>query len=294
MNNQTPDKFLDIPEKYSDYKTARAVVISVPYEATVSYGCGTKFGPKAIIEASGHVELYDEELGCEPFKMGIATLDELPLDGRKTSEIATVIGPTIAKVIADGKLPVILGGEHSITPAVMGAVKSAHGELTIVQFDAHADLREEYEGDRMSHACAMARAREFCDVVHVGIRNISAEEAELAKREEIKIFYAHRIRENGEWMKEVVEAVQTKKVYITFDVDAFDASVMPATGTPEPGGLFWHQVTELLKLVIAQKSVVGFDFVELAPIKGFHSYDFTVAKLVYKCLGWWWKLSGHQ
>jgi agmatinase len=196
-----------------------------------------------------------------------------------------LVADAISKIIADKKFPIMLGGEHSITPAAVRAVHDVHGDVCVVQFDAHADLRQEYEGEKMSHACAMARVREICPAVQLGIRNLSVEEARWAKEENFPIFYAHKMRHSSDWMGEAIAKIPTKKVYVTIDVDAFDSSLMPATGTPEPGGLGWYQVTDFLKLLAKEKKIVGFDFVELAPLKGLHACDFLVAKLAYKCIG---------
>ncbi|MFH0799954.1 MAG: agmatinase [Pseudomonadota bacterium] len=279
--------FLGLSEKYSAYDKARVAVLPVPYEATVSYGRGTAKGPSAIIAASSQVEFYDEELGCEPYEAGIATLEPLMVAGLAPAAMRGRVVPAVKKIISDGKLPFVLGGEHSITPAVVLAVHAVHGHVTVVQFDAHADLRQEYEGEPMSHACAMARVRDICPVVHLGIRNISKEEAKLASREKFPIFYAKDMHRSDDWMEEAIKAIGTEKVYATIDVDAFDSSVMPATGTPEPGGLGWYQVVDFLRLLCRRKRVVGFDVVELAPLDGMRACDFLAAKLAYKCIGYW-------
>lgn len=281
MNN-----FLGIPGEFSSYEKSRVAVLSVPYEATVSYGKGTAKGPQAIIHASSQVELYDEELGCEPYTMGISTLEPLLVGSLAPLKMAERVEKAVAGILADGKLPVVLGGEHSITPPVVSAVSKIHKNLTVVQFDAHADLRDEYEGEKMSHACAMARVREICPAVQLGIRNISAEEATWAKKENFPIFYAQEIHSSNSWMEDAIAKISTDDVYLTIDVDAFDGSILPATGTPEPGGLDWYEITGFIRKLSQQKNVVGFDLVELSPITGFHAYDFLVAKLAYKCIGY--------
>ncbi len=287
MSHDKSSNFLGLDPSLSAYDSASVAVLPIPYEATVSYGRGTARGPSAIIEASQQVELYDEELSCEPCDVGIATLDPVEVAGVAPSKLTEVVAPAVAKILSDGKLPLVFGGEHSVTPAVVSAVVKAHPDITVVQFDAHADLRSEYEGERMSHASAMARVREMAPAVQVGIRNISEEEAHVAGREGMGIFFAKEMRRDESWMKRALEHIETDEVYVTIDLDAFDSSVMPATGTPEPGGMDWYQVTDFLRMVAASKRVVGFDVVELAPIAGFHACDFLAAKLAYKCIGYW-------
>jgi len=256
----------------------------VPYEATTSYGKGTKNGPRAIIEASSQVELFDDEFADEPYDVGVATLDPLELSGVGPANLSSHVSPQVKKILSDGKWPMILGGEHSITPAVMPAFKHSGADLTVVQFDAHADLRDEYLGEPMSHACAMARTLEFYPTVQIGIRNFSSQGFAYSKKAETKIISANTVKFDSEWMDEMISSIKTNDIYITFDVDVFDASIIPATGTPEPGGLDWSNVIDGLRRLFFKKNVLGIDIVELSPIKGFHSYDFTIAKLAYKCI----------
>jgi N1-aminopropylagmatine ureohydrolase len=290
MVHSPPEQnFLGLPPEQSDPSTARVAVLPVPYEGTVSYGGGTAFGPAAIIRASQQVELYDEELRGEPCAIGVATLPPLSVQGIAPSQLAAHIVPAVQGIAAGGRFPILLGGEHSITPPAVEAMLASHPELTVVQFDAHADLRETYEGERMSHACAMARVRERCAAVQVGIRNLSLEEAQWAERAALPIFYAHEMRGASHWQDEALARIATDEIYITFDVDAFDASLMPATGTPEPGGMGWYDAVDFLRLLFAHKRVVGMDIVELAPIAGLHACDFLAAKLAYKCIGFLWQ-----
>lgn len=287
MTPITSNNFLGLSSEQADYSCARIAILPVPYEKTVSYKGGTAKGPAAIIEASTQVELYDEELASEPFMIGVATLEPLKVQGLATPQMSERVSLAVAKIIADGKAPFIFGGEHSITPAIVKAVKSAHGDVTVVQLDAHADLRQEFEGDRLSHACAMARVREMCPAVQVGIRSLSSEEALWVKRDNLPVFFAHEMRAISKWIDDAVRKISTEKVYITIDIDAFDASIMPATGTPEPGGMSWYDVTSFIKKITEAKQVVGFDLVEFSPIPGLHACDFTAAKLAYKCIGYW-------
>ena len=286
MSQKAPANFLGIPEEFSAYERAAFVVIPVPYEHTVSYGGGTAKGPQAMIEASAQVELYDEELGFEPYEAGVATLPALDVAGKPPREMARLVSRAVAGVLAGGKIPVVLGGEHSITPPAVASVKEAFKDITVVQFDAHADLRQEYEGEPMSHACAMARVREICPAVQVGIRNLSSEEASWVSREKLPVFFAHEMRRDPGWIARALEAIKTERVYVTIDLDAFDSTAMPATGTPEPGGMSWYDVIDFLRLISKERRVVGFDVVELAPAKNLHACDFLAAKLTYKCMGY--------
>lgn len=279
-------QFLGLSDEKSLYKNAKVAVLPVPYEATVSFGKGTKGGPAAIIDASVEVERYDEELECEPHEVGIATLPPLEVDGVSPGDVSQIIMPAVSRLLADGKWPLILGGEHTITSPIVMAFHEVYPDLTVVQFDAHADLRPEYMGTPMSHACAMARVREICPAVQVGIRNISKGEADAAREGNYPIIYAGEIHRDDSWMERALASIKTEHIYITIDVDAFDASILPATGTPEPGGMNWYQVTRFLRMLNEGRDVIGVDLVELAPIKGLHAYDFLVAKLAYKCIGY--------
>ncbi|HPM40973.1 MAG TPA: agmatinase [bacterium] len=286
MSQKTPANFLGIPEEFSAYEKAAFAVIPVPYEHTVSYGGGTANGPSAIIEASAQVELYDEELRFEPYEAGVATLPALDVAGKPPREMARLVSRAVAGVLSDGKIPIVLGGEHSVTPPAVASAKETFRDITVVQFDAHADLRQEYEGEPMSHACAMARVRETCPAVQVGIRNLSAEEAAWVSREGLPLFFAHEMRRSPNWMARAIDAIGTELVYVTIDLDAFDSTAMPATGTPEPGGMSWYDVVDFLRLISKERRVVGFDVVELAPAKNLHACDFLAAKLIYKFIGY--------
>ena len=287
MTHATSTNFLGISDASASYDTAKIAVLPVPYEHTVSYGGGTARGPAAIIEASAQIEFYDEVLGGEFQEIGIATLPALELAGLAPDRMRAAVSSAVAGIVADGKLPLMLGGEHSITPAAVEAVAKAHPDITVVQFDAHADLRQEYQGEPWSHACAMARVRDLCPAVQVGIRNISEPEMAWVRREKLPVFFAHEMRRNPRWMHEALAAIATEKVYVTVDLDAFDSSLMSATGTPEPGGMNWYDVVDFLQLIFETKRVAGFDIVELAPVAGLHACDFLAAKLAYRCIGLW-------
>ena len=267
---------------------AKVVVVPFGLEKSVSYGAGTKNGPKEIIKASYQVELFDEDLNKEPYKyIGIKTLKPFPIKKNLKSAI-NQLSEINAKIISKNKFPLVLGGEHSITPGSIKPLTEKYDELTILHFDAHADLREEYNGEKFSHACAIKRCLDFKNVkvVSFGIRNLSFQEMKFYNdnQNRIKIFWA---KDKKEWnIKKISEMFLNKTVYITFDVDGFDSSLMPATGTPEPGGLFWDDVIPLIKIVCKNSNVVGADINELSPIKNFDSYNFLVAKLAYKILSY--------
>ncbi|MDD5594043.1 MAG: agmatinase [Candidatus Margulisbacteria bacterium] len=253
---------------------SKFAIIACPHEATTSYGQGTKAGPAAILKALPYVENFDEELGREMVAKG--SLEILK------SVTVTSLGSRVARLLKEEKIPVILGGEHSITPIAVKAFAGRYKNLSVLQLDAHADLRDSYKGKKNSHACALRRVLEICPAVQVGIRSLSIEEWEWAKKtgQIDKIHFAEKLE-----LVDKIEHQLRKDVYITIDVDVFDPAVIPATGTPEPGGLFWYEVLDILKGVCATKNVVGFDVVELSPRRGDIASDFTAAKLVYKLIG---------
>ena len=266
----------------------KVVVVPFGLERSVSYGGGTRNGPKEIIKASHQVELFDEDLNKEPYKsIGIKTLKPFPIK-KKLEAAINQLADINEKIISKSKFPLVLGGEHSITPGSIKPFTEKHKELTLLHFDAHADLREEYNGEKFSHACAIKRCLDFKNVkvISLGIRNISAPEMTFYNnnKERIKIFWA---KDKNKWnLNEITDILSKKNVYITFDVDSFDSSIMPATGTPEPGGLLWEDVLPILKIICKNSNVVGADINELAPIKNFDSYNFLVAKLAYKILSY--------
>lgn len=274
--------FFDLPSAGAN---ARFVIVPVPYERTTTYGKGTANGPAAILEASQQVELYDDELDREPSDAGIGAVDPISVDGSPDDVLARVES-AVAEIAGRAQIPIILGGEHSITPAAVRGVGRHTENLTVVQLDAHADLREDYEGTLLSHACTMARVRERYPAVQVGIRSLSAPEAELIQRERMSVFFARDMLESDTWMTEALKAVHTDAIYVTIDVDAFDPAVIATTGTPEPGGMGWYQTLAFLRKLMGEKRVVGFDIVELAPREGNHASDFAAAKLLYKCIGY--------
>ena len=276
--------FLGIDNKF-DIKQ-KSVVIPFGLEKTVSYGGGTKNGPKEIIKASHQVELYDEELNCEPFKViGVKTIKPFKINNNINKALKQ-ISLLNQKSIEKNLFPLTLGGEHSITAGCIEPFVKKFKNVTILQFDAHADLRNSYNNQKYSHASAMRRCLDFknVDLISIGIRNISKEEIRFLKKNDsrIKIFWA---KDQKKWnLKYFKRLIKNKNVYLTFDVDGLDYSIMPATGTPEPGGLFWYETLSLIKTTFKNANVIGADINELAPIKGFNSYNFLVAKLAYKIL----------
>jgi len=278
--------FLGIDNKFN-FKE-KAVVIPFGLEKTVSYGSGTKNGPKEIIKASHQVELYDEELNCEPYKkIGIKTLKPFKID--KNIKIALKKISDINSKILDKKLfPITFGGEHSITPGCIAPFANKFKKICLLHFDAHADLRESYNGEKFSHASAIKRCLDHknVSVISFGIRNISSSEIPFLKKnsKRINIFWA---KDKAKWnLIKFKKLIKNKTVYLTFDVDGFDSSIMPATGTPEPGGLLWDETLDIIKIAAKNSNIVGADINELAPIKGFNSYNFLVAKLAYKILSY--------
>ena len=276
--------FLGIDNKF-DIKQ-KSVVIPFGLEKTVSYGGGTKNGPKEIIKASHQVELYDEELNCEPFKViGVKTIKPFKIN-KNINKALKQISLLNQKSIEKNLFPLTLGGEHSITAGCIEPFVKSYKNVTILQFDAHADLRNSYNNQKYSHASAMRRCLDFknVDLISIGIRNISKEEIPFLKKNDsrIKIFWA---KDQKKWnLKYFKRLIKNKNVYLTFDVDGLDSSIMPATGTPEPGGLFWYETLSLIKTTFKNANVIGADINELAPIKEFNSYNFLVAKLAYKIL----------
>ena len=267
---------------------AKAIVIPFGLEKTVSYGSGTKNGPKEIIKASHQVELYDEELNCEPYKkIGIKTLKPFKIDKnivKALKQISKINEENLKKKI----FPLVLGGEHTITPGCIAPFAKKYDKLCLLHFDAHADLRESYNGNQFSHASAIRRCLDYknISVISFGIRNISSSEIYFLNKNSsrIKIFWS---KNKKKWdLKKFKKLIKNKTVYLTFDVDGLDSSVMPATGTPEPGGLFWDETLDIMKIAFKNSNIVGADINELSPIKGFDSYNFLVAKLAYKILSY--------
>lgn len=287
-----PDSnFLAIPEEVSTLDNAQIVILPAPYEHTTSFGKGAANGPQAILNASAYVEFYDDEFDKEVcFNNGIATIQPVDFSNNFDEKAIETVFDVVNELITKRKFVVTLGGEHTISIAPIKAHHKAHPNMSLLQFDAHSDLRDTYEESPYSHACAMARVCEFFpaeNITQVGIRAQCIEEAKFIKEHNIHTFYASGIRNNkygDNWIEQVVSTLNDE-IYITFDLDAFDPAIIPSTGTPEPDGLTYQNVLDLLWAIKnANKSIVGFDVVELAPIPGFHHPDLTAARLVYKIL----------
>jgi agmatinase len=283
------------PEQAVSYEQAKAVIIPFGLEASVSYGGGTARAPQAMIDASPELELFDETLWCEPYKeIGIVTLPPVEI-ARPNAAALKQVEEIVEQVLSDGKFPMTFGGEHSITAGTIRPFARRYDDLAILHFDAHADLRDGYLGEHYSHAAALRRCVDDAEVkgqghnitlVSCGIRNISASEIPFyeANKHRIHIYWGHQM---AQWdVEQIVSHLKGRNVYLTFDVDGFDASIMAATGTPEPGGLFWNDAMKIIKRATQVCNLVGADVNELAPIDGFHSYDFLAAKLAYKILSY--------
>ena len=266
-------------------RDAKFVVIPVPYDLTSTYQSGSRRGPAAIIEASTNMELYDEELKKETYLAGIHTTLPVAIDARGPKNMVNIVRKKISRIVKLNKIPVMLGGEHSITLGAVQAVIEKYPELTVLQFDAHADLRDTYQGSPYSHACVARRISEICPLVQVGIRSMSKGEGDFLPQSKVKSYSADFVLEKKNWAETVCKDLRGD-VFITIDLDVFDPSIMPATGTPEPGGIYWKDILHLLKLVSASCNIRGFDVVELAPLPGVVAPDFMAAKLIYRTMGY--------
>jgi agmatinase len=280
------DNFLGIEQEFSTYEKSRVAVWPIPYEKTTSYGTGTRHGPRAIISASQYVEFYDDDNDYEPYRIGIHTLPEMT-EISQLEELKGIdrIYQLSRKYLADDKFLLTLGGEHTLSSPIIRALKEKFPDLSVLQIDAHADLRDTYEGTPYSHASIMRRVMDICPAVQVGIRSISREEKEAARSLPTKIFYAKDIVGRADWIPHAVASL-SDHVYFTVDVDGLDPCLVPTTGTPEPGGLGWYDVIGLLRETARSKKIVAADIVELMPVEGIHAPDFLCAKLAYKIISY--------
>lgn len=274
--------FGGIPEENAQYASSKVVLVPVPYDGTSTYGKGADKGPDAILDAAENMELYDIETGTEVYLNGIFLAPAVTEDASAEAMVEAV-DQAISKYLQDGKFVSMLGGEHSVSIGSMRAFRRKYPNLNVLQFDAHSDLRPEYLGTPFNHACAMHEAARESKAVQVGIRSMDTVELPFVKKE--NFFTSYAIRSNPNWKEDVLARLEGD-VYITIDLDAFDPSIMPSTGTPEPGGLFWNETLDLLKMVYKKCNVVGFDIVELAPIEGFSGPDFMASKLYYKLIAY--------
>lgn len=280
-------------EVISNYKQSEVVILPIPYEKTTSYRKGCEHGPDAILCASDQLECYDEELGIETcFQSPIFThdyiADTLINDQLTPEEMLKITSETVTKLVKDGKFVIAIGGEHAITTGVvMGYQQVIDEPFTVIQIDAHGDMRQEYEGTIHNHACVMRRVLELgLPTLPIAIRAICREEADLIKEKGIPVTWGREIQTNTDWIKDALSHVKTKKVFLTIDLDGIDPSLIPAVGTPEPGGLSWYETLTFLKLVFSRFEVIGCDVMELAPLKESVVSEFTTAKLIYKIIGY--------
>lgn len=288
MDNNIQKKFLDLEDEYSSFKKAKAAILQVPYDKTTTYIHGTKDGPAAIIDSSKYLERFDDELNQETFRIGLHTMEPLAVEGLEPEALLEKVRASTAEMVKANKFPILLGGEHSVSIGAVKALKDAYPDLSVLQLDAHYDMRDTYFGSKLNHGCVARRISEICPIVQVGMRSYSREEKDFLASQpngRIKSINVYDILEMPMW-KDKTSASLSEHVYITLDLDVFDPSMAPAVGTPEPGGLGWYEIIDLLKGVAKDKKVVGFDIVELCPIKGNIASDFLAAKLLYRLLGY--------
>lgn len=278
-----PQNFGGLEDEFAALERARAVVLPVPYDFSTTYQGGTRWGPRAILSASQNMELWDEELG-PTYRSGIHTLPEMEPTAEGPEAMAQRVEQATAWILDQGKLPVVLGGEHSITAGAARAALRKYPKLSVLQLDAHADMRDRYLDSRFSHACVMRRVRELAPAASVGIRSFSEEEAQQLRLRPVPMWSTRQFRAlQGDWTP--ILSALTDDVFVTFDLDALDPGILPGTGTPEPGGLDWYEAVDLLARVSAKKRIVGFDVVELSPIAGQVASDFLAARLTYRMIG---------
>lgn len=271
-------QFGDFEANFTSYENAKAVILPVPYDGTSTWIKGADKGPQALLDASYNLEFYDIETQSEAYRNGIHTTNAIQEKSSPEKMTAAVENRT-KELLKDNKFPIIIGGEHSVSIGAIQAVSDRYKNISVLQLDAHTDLRDEYMGSKYNHACVMARAKEHCNYTQVGVRSMDTIEIPNIKKGQI--FYAEDIYNSEDWQKKAISTLN-EQVYITVDLDVFDPSIMPSTGTPEPGGLLWYQVIEFLKQVFVQRNVVGFDIVELCPNTNAKASDFLAAKLLYK------------
>ncbi len=276
------NNYAGIPDQYAKLETAKTVLIPVPYDGTSTWQKGADKGPEAFLNASENMELYDIETDTEVYKNGVYLADAVT-ENTSPEAMVEAVHQTTKKYINKNKFVTIFGGEHSISIGTIRAFNECFNNLTVLHIDAHADLRKEYEGSSCNHACAVYEASQTTNLIQVGIRSMDVSEKSVMNPD--KTFFAHDMATNDYWVEDVIDQL-TENVFITFDLDAIDPSLMPSTGTPEPGGLFWYETLDFLKKVFEAKNIVGFDIVELCPNKHEKSSDFLAAKLYYKMLSY--------
>lgn len=286
----TKKTYAGIPEKYARLDDAKVVLIPVPYDGTSTWQKGADKGPEAFLHASENMELYDIETKSEPYKKGVYLAPAIT-ENSSPEKMVEAVHKITKNYIKQGKFVTLFGGEHSISIGSIRAFKECFDNLTVVQLDAHADLRSEYEGSKCNHACAVYEASKTTNLIQVGIRSMDV--SELEHMDETQVYFAHDMVNDDDWMEDSLHQM-TENVFITIDLDAFDPSILPATGTPEPGGLLWYETLSYLKLIFKKKNVVGFDIVELCPNEKEKSSDFLAAKLYYKMLAYKFKYANQK
>ncbi len=290
MMDEKNKNFIALPDEYASYKKAKVAIVQVPYDKTTTYLHGTSGGPSAIIDASKYMELFDDELNQETFKIGIHTMEPLDCEKLNSEEMVEKVYVSTLELLKAGKFPVVLGGEHSVSVGAVRAFKEMYPNISVLHLDAHYDLRNEYFGSKLNHGCVARRICEICPIVQVGTRSMSKEEkdfltAQGAADGKIRSISVYDILDMPMWKDKATNSL-TENVYVSIDLDVFDPAIVPAVGTPEPGGLGWYEALDLLRDVTKDKKVVGFDVVELCPIKGQVASDFFAAKLIYRLLGY--------
>jgi agmatinase len=278
----TQRNFAALPPQYTEFETSKVVILPIPYDSTTTWRSGSRDGPLAIIDASEHLELYDHELDRESHLVGIHTLPELQPSMKGPEETVMRVHEVASDLIRKDKFVVMLGGEHSLTVGMVKAFRQRFDSLSVLQLDAHADLRDSYEDSKYSHACVMRRVLEYCPIVQVGIRSLCEEEHRFLTQNQMQPFFAEGLPLD---IDGIVSALSTD-VYVTIDLDVLDPSIMPAVGTPQPGGISWHEILKLLRRVAETRRIVGCDLVELCPAEGPPSCAFLAAKLAYKLIGY--------
>ncbi len=282
----SPYSFLGLEKTPEAFDRAQVVILPVPYDGTTTYQAGTREGPRAIIMASRELEPFDEETLIEPYRAGIYTLNELDVTVSSPEQMVTRVAEAGRAIIRAGKLPVMIGGEHLLSLGMIRAIADEFGNnWGILHIDAHADLRESYQGSRFSNACVMRLALNYAPLVSVGIRSLTKEEFDLARSHPISIFFCREFLEDRTLWERALECIP-QNVYVTIDLDALDPSIMPSVGTPEPGGMGWYELTGFLKKVFSSKNVLGFDVMELRPIPNLVAPDFLAARLIYKLIAY--------
>ncbi|MBU0758938.1 MAG: agmatinase [Candidatus Omnitrophica bacterium] len=271
--------------KMSSLGEAKAVIVPVPYGETVTYRPGTENGPQAILEASDKMELFDEELNREIYKIGINTAPPLKVSGLDPEIMVDTVEKEVDGIFAKNKMPVVIGGEHSVGVGAIRAARKRYQDLTVLYFDAHHDIRDSYDGSKLNHACIARRLLEIAPLVEVGVRSLSMAEFDFLAGKDIKIVSMQYMMKNPDWLSSI-KSYLSDHVYISIDLDVFDPSIMPSVGTPEPGGMLWYDFLQAVRGIIQGKRVVAFDVVELCPIKDMVGPDFMAAKLIYKLLGY--------